>query len=169
MRAVTKQGPQPPSCVVEDCDRPPAPGDVMCAGHLRMAASQGGSLSMLTPPIVEPDDPELMAREAKKAAAQEAVEYAERRRVKTWKTLENGRRVPDEFWSDDELAAMEEEAERTARDLQVRIGGRERLTILPAGDPVKEAAKLFKRALRGRYGKAAETGAWAFVAMLEER
>jgi hypothetical protein len=184
MQNVTpKAGPQPIACPLEDCAEPPWNGQIgeYCKGHKAWFDRQNGTGST---PIIQPDDPELLEREAKKAAANEAEEYRERRRVKTWRTLEDGRRIPEEYYTDEELAAIEAEAERMAeeatRRININTGMRmveqtrrlepgPRYDPVPQSDPVKEAAKLFKRALRGRYGKAAETSAWAFVAMLEER
>ena len=124
MRPVTKQGPQPPSCCVEDCDRDPTPGDVMCPGHLRLTLAQNGSqLPGISNslPVVQPDDPRLLEAAANQAKEAEAKEYAERRRVKTWKTLESGTRIPEEYWSDEELAAMEENEDRHVAELTQRI------------------------------------------------
>lgn len=177
-----KEGPQPPACVVDSCERPPANGLVgYCAAH-RDHYADG---SATTPPIIQPDDPALLEREAKKAAEAEAKEYAERRRVKTWKTLENGSRVPEEYWTDEELEAMEAHAEALVMSVRTRgvdlpvskelihesramaelmARDREREAV----DPVKEATKAFKRALRGRYGPAAEKLAWALAETLGE-
>lgn len=168
-----KEGPQPPRCILQACDNVPANGLVgYCAGHEKLL----GDGSNVTAPLVEPDDPALLERLAKKAAAQEEQEYAERRRVKTWKTLENGTRTPEEYWSDDELKAIDEEAKQAVLHLgQANIERtlpRDYLGVpyVPAPeDPVKEAAKLFKRALRGKLGEVARAHAWSFAAMLEER
>lgn len=177
MQNVTKAGPQRPACVLDDCTEPPVRGEVYCQAHLDWYNRQNGTAA--TPPIIEPDDPELLEREARKAAALEEEEYRERRRVKTWKTLEDGRRIPEEYWSDAELAAIEAEAERNVRHIGGHIAMshegsslllRDRdLGAAPPVDPAKAAAKLFRRALRGRYGQVTESAAWAFVAMLEER
>jgi hypothetical protein len=186
MREV-KEGPQPPACVVESCDRPPANGMVgYCAAHRDHYANG----SAATPPIVEPDDPALLEREARKAADAEAKEYAERRRVKTWKTLENGSRVPEEYWTDEELEAIEAEV---AQDV-VHIGGQAPVTkelvdefryasrvttpsyswefdpktgehIRP--DPEKAQLKLLRRALRGKYGQGPQLAVQGLVEMLE--
>lgn len=171
-----REGPQPPACVVESCDNPPVNGMVgYCPAH----AAQFANGSAVTPPIVEADDPELIERVAKKAAEQEAKEYAERRRVKVWKTLENGTRVPEEYWSDEELEAIEAEV---AKDV-VHIAGRAPVTEEPADefryasrvttpsyswefdpktgehirpDPEKADLKLLRKALRGKLGPGAQ-------------
>jgi hypothetical protein len=170
-----RPGPQPPRCVIQECESPPAgPGQVYCAGHL-INASNG---TATTPPIVEPDDPALLEREAKKAAAQEAEEYAERKRVKVWKTLENGSRVPEEYWTDEELEAIEAKVRTTfvLHSGPPTMTGDEfaerqskaspSLGPVPPPDPVKEATRQFKRALRGRYGPKAQKLAWALAETL---
>jgi hypothetical protein len=152
-RVVVREGPQPPRCVIQSCEMPPAPGTVFCAGHAAGAANGTAA----TPPIVEADNPALLAETARKAARQEEQEYAERRRVKTWKTLENGTRVPEEYWSDEELAAIERDVAMATR------------TAVYVEDPTKVAAKAFRRALKGRYGPAMQKMAEAFAETLEGR
>lgn len=149
-----REGPQPPACVLDSCDNPPANGMVgYCATHERLYAA---SVS-----IVEPDDPALLERTARAAAAQEEKEYAERRRVKSWKTLENGSRVPEEYWSDEELEAIEA---RVALDMNARTSG---VQLPVPADPEKAALKILKRALRGRYGPGARRVVEGLVELLE--
>lgn len=176
MQQVTKAGPQKACCVIEDCDRPPAGiNEVYCKGHLEFYRDG----SPATPPIIQPDDPALLAATAQKAAAQEAEEYRERRRVKTWKTLENGTRVPEEYWTDEELAVIEAEV---VASMNVRhVGGQismsrelmdetRRFTIPleREEDPVKAATRVFKRALRGKLGELAKEHAWSTVRILDD-
>lgn len=119
MQQVTRPGPQPPACVVQDCYRPPAgPGEVYCKGHLRIMGDKG---SAITPPIAEPDDPELLERERRKAEERERREYEDRRRVKEWETLPNGTRRPKEYYTDEELKALEAEEDRQVAQLAERI------------------------------------------------
>lgn len=163
-----RQGPQPPACVVESCDRLPANGLIgYCTGHEKLL----GDGSTATPPIAEPDDPALLERLARQTATAEEQEYAERRRVKTWKTLENGSRVPEEYWTDEELAKIEEEAQAVIRMGEpgiMRSHFPNGLPQEPPPDPVKIATRAFKRALRGKHGPAAEKMAWAFAASLDD-
>jgi hypothetical protein len=196
MKPVTKPGPQPPCCIVEDCPNDPVAGDVHCAGHLRYMQTHNGSA--ITPPIVEPDDPDVLARAAAQAATQEQREYAERRRVKTWKTLENGTRIPEEFYTDAELAAIEARAEDDAAALSGRLGnaaalsgrlenvrlvatrlavsrvwfddarGFQAAAAHPAEDPVKAATKVFKAALKGKLGELAQEHAWSTARLLAD-
>lgn len=167
-----REGPQPPACVVESCELRPANGMV---GYCPIHAAQFANGSAITPPIVQPDDPALLEREAKKAAAQEAQEYAERRRVKTWKTLESGSRVPEEYWSDEELEAIEAQVEQSVRVSQARIL-EQRIADDPmmplyraerAEDQEKAQLKLLRRALRGKLGQGAQLAAQGLVEMLE--
>lgn len=172
MQQVTKAGPQKACCVIEDCDRPPAGiNEVYCKGHLEFYRDG----SPATPPIIQPDDPALLAATAQKAAAQEAEEYRERRRVKTWKTLENGTRVPEEYWTDEELATIEAEV---GRSIDIGLGAA-KLKNLPRDflgvayepapeDPVKSATRVFKRALRGKLGELAKEHAWSTVRILDD-
>lgn len=194
MRAVTKPGPQPPSCCVEDCDRDPAPGDVMCKGHLKLTQNQNGSPQPQQPnttPIVQPDDPRLLEAAQKQAAEQEAQEYAERRRVKEWEVLDNGLRRPLSYWSEEELAQMDAEEERHVAELAERIkhletnrvdvdvvAQRSQAGILRAypqaasgvqQDPTKAQAKLFRKALKGKLGPVAEHTARMCLYVLENQ
>lgn len=174
-----REGPQPPACVVESCDNPPVNGMV---GYCPLHAAHYANGSAITPPIVQPDDPELIERVAKKAAEQEAKEYAERRRVKTWKTLENGSRVPEEYWTDEELEAIEVRAQAEADRLAARFAfpdepehafssGR---GPVPSPDQedvdqeIRDAARLFKRALKGKFGEPARALARSTAGMLAE-
>lgn len=183
MQNVAKPGMQPPACPLEDCERPPHNGQVgeYCKPHRDYFDRQNGTAS--TPPVIEVDDPQLLEREAKKAAAAEQAEYAERRRVKTWKVLDNGSRVPEEYWSAEELEAIEAEAQRTALDMNVRLAR----TSLPMNqtfyddalasrramanpvrdaDPVKDATRFFKACLRGKKGELAKAMAWSTMRTL---
>lgn len=156
-----REGPQPPACVVESCDNPPANGMVgYCPAHEQQFANG----SAITPPIVQPDDPELLERVAKKAEEQEAKEYAERRRVKSWIVHENGSRTPETYWTDEELEAIEAEVEQSVRVSQARIL-EQRIADDPmmpiyraerAEDPEKADLKLLRKALRGKLGPGAQ-------------
>lgn len=165
-----REGPQPPRCIVESCDNRPANGMLgYCTGHEKLL----GAGSTATPPITEPDDPALLERTARQAAAAEEKEYAERRRVKTWKTLENGTRVPEEYWTDDELAIIDRQMDELADAAAVRMNVRTVGAELPVTqemlqdatdtrraiaryDAEKADLKLLKKALRGKLGPGAE-------------
>lgn len=156
-----REGPQPPACALQSCDNPPVNGMV---GYCPVHAAHYANGSAITPPIQEPDNPDLIEREAKKAAEQEAKEYAERRRVKAWRTLENGTRVPEEYWTDEELEAIEAEVEQSVRVSQARIL-EQRIADDPmmplyraerAVDPDKADLKLLRKALRGKLGPGAQ-------------
>lgn len=191
MRPVTKPGEQPPTCVLEDCDAAPVAGDVHCAAHLRYMQTHNGTAT--GPPVTEPDDPALLEREAKKARELEEREYAERRRVKTWRTNENGTRTPETYFTDEELAEFDARAQADVAELGARIRTPEdRPAPAPRyaskvttpshtwefdpstgehipGDPTKAAAKLFRRALRGKCGPSAQKMAEAFVDYLRDQ
>jgi hypothetical protein len=176
VRTVTKPGEQPPACVVESCDKAPAAGDVHCPGHLEYMRTHNGSA--VGPPITEPDDPALIERTARAASVQEEKEYAERRRVKTWKTLENGSRVPETYWSDEELEAIEAEVAQSvrvsqARVLEQRIADDPMMPVYRASahpeDPINAGTRAFKRALKGKHGPAMQKMAEALVEQLYEQ
>lgn len=183
---VTRPGEQPPACSVQDCDHPPVEVGGYCDGHKKYFAQRNGTA--LTPPIMEADDPELLAREAARAAVAEEREYAERRRVKTWRTLENGSRVPETYWTDAELVAIDAQAAEALNTNLPIIGQPAEAAATPTNldehlrwyaghgtppgpapqDPERAALKLLKRALRGKLGEGAGRAAWGLVEMLRE-
>jgi hypothetical protein len=181
MQQVTKAGPQPPACPIESCDRPPvAPGDY-CERHRKWYDRTNGTA--VTPPIEEPDDPDLLEREQRRALQAEAKEYEDRRRVKTWTTLENGTRVPESWYSDEELAALDVQAaadvaamsRMLAEDREVSLHGRDALGVPyhpddpgVTPDPTRAQAKLFRRALRGKLGEAARAVAEAALIAIDQ-
>lgn len=172
LNVTNKAGPQPVACPMDDCARAPWNGQIgeYCKPHKEWFDRQNGTAA--TPPIIQLDDPELLEREAEKAKAAEELEYRERRRVKTWKVLEDGRRVPEEYWSDEELAAIEAEVAEQAQEwIGTRGTANETMRLVERAqrpradpgpsDPVKDATKFFKACLRGKKGKLAETLAWS--------
>jgi hypothetical protein len=185
MQNIVQPGEQPRRCVIDICSAPQVRGEVYCRAHLEWFARQNGTAT--TPPVTEPDDPDLLEREAKRARAQEEEEYRERRRVKTWKTLDNGSRVPDEYYSDDELGAIEAQAAADLVEMERRLAAtgppvddiaqiyeplrqwQMRPSVaLDQPDPVKEATKIFKAALKGKLGDLAKEHAWLTVRLLAD-
>lgn len=180
-----REGQQPPQCIVESCPRTPAPGEVMCPGHVKAHAANG---TATTTAVTEPDDPDLLERTARQAALQEAEEYRERRRVKRWETKDNGTRTPVEWFTDEELVAIDAAAQTMVRDLDQRLSqmpqpepnryaskvtmGQYSWDFDPQTgehikeDPVKAATKALKQALKGKHGPAAQKMAWALAESL---